>query len=1547
MVAASYWLTFTTASRILYRSPEGGSSWGEAMQERIRRDARDPDVVRATAGLTRYLRELVLTGRRPVRDCERYEARVWLADLPEGVQRPAATADGVLLTLDHVPRVAPPALPEVLAGWVGVDALLDPTGPDPPLAEEGPGEIRVTDEHGSPALVRGTVQRQEAAGVSRAYAAWLPRWRRWAEQERAAQPRRELYDTLARVERRLAQQDDAFEVILGVGLLAWEPAEGDRVFRHLVTTRVGVVVDRRTARLTVSLMPEASIRLEDRDFLDEQDGYNRERGVAVQEQLDADTPHPLSPQMGDLLANWQSFALDPAVRYEPTWERPATVDRTPQLVFAPALLLRKQDRNAWVQYYDRIAESLAGPNAASPLGLAQLLFPLEEDERLAWATGRSSIAHKPLGEEPLFPLETNPEQRSVLERLQRDTAVVVQGPPGTGKTHTIANLISALLATGQRVLVTSQKDQALKVLRDKLPEPVRDLCVLLTDPRRGGSEELERSVRNLSDRTATSDVEQIRRKIEMLEGQRNDLQGRRAQATEELRKLREAETYQHLEDQVAPGYQGSLPEIAETVMAARPHHGWMPAMPEHAPPSSPLSQAEALQLRALLATATAGRTARRHQRLPGARDLPSLEQVAAAVACIQQADQHAQDRQDQLIGLLGKVDPQIFAQIEGHLERAANALHQLGLAATATGWDSADWRSSALTDRLTRRNTAWWDHLTAIADYAHRAADAAVTRQARQQVHIPDLSPAELPAAIRTMGKLWAYLDDGKRLRQRLPSPEQRAAAELLKTCSIDGQPLETPGDVLAVIERLKAEKAVADAAREWAQVGASDHQGALAVRLSHLADRVADLQQIAAFGAARDAVDELLVQQGVRVSVTTVQAWEALRGAVEAARSQIVAASAAQTLDTMEQQLAQLGAHPDSEPIPELVNARQALRDRDTTAYQAALTDLRAAHQQQAEQRACDALLERLREAHPLLANELAATATQPHWHGRMAKLPEAWAWARAHAFCAQQRRPDRDQQLQAQLDEAEWRLREVTGQLAAEHAWSHCLTRMRQQQRQALQAYKHNIAQRGKGTGRYEARYRRAATQAMSIAQQAVPAWVMPLRQVAETIAPQPDSFDVIIVDEASQVGIDALFLLWLAPRVVVVGDDQQCAPGAIRHEIRQKAFDRLAHYVPDLPEAFHSGFEPQSNLYELLSARFPQVIRLTEHFRCMPEIIGWSSKQFYDDRLVPLRQFGAERLDPLKVEFVDNAETEGRDANIRNQNEAKLIVEKLHELLADSAYADKSIGVIALQGIGQARLIEDKVVEEIDPAVREQRDLQVGTPPDFQGDERDVILLSMVVTSPGPALTQRDSRRRFNVAASRACDQLWLFTSVRPHQLSSKDLRKSLLTYMLNPPSQQEPLPDLDHVRDDVPQRPFDSLFEQRVFLRLRQRGYYVIPQYPVNDRRIDLVVVGAGRRLAVECDGRAWHTSPDQVRQDLERERELRRMGWKFWRIRESEFYFDPERALQPLWEELERRGIEPGAILKDIGKGATSDWSPVDLPDDEDEVPPDVELEGSM
>ena len=86
---------------------------------------------------------------------------------------------------------------------------------------------------------------------------------------------------------------------------------------------------------------------------------------------------------------------------------------------------------------------------------------------------------------------------------------------------------------------------------------------------------------------------------------------------------------------------------------------------------------------------------------------------------------------------------------------------------------------------------------------------------------------------------------------------------------------------------------------------------------------------------------------------------------------------------------------------------------------------------------------------------------------------------------------------------------------------------------------------------------------------------------------------------------------------------------------------------------------------------------------------------------------------------------------------------------------------------------------------------------------------------------------------------------------------------------------------------------------VFLRITARGFRVLPQHEVAGYRIDLVVDGMERRVAVECDGDRWH-GPEWHKEDVARQRMLERCGWKFWRVRGSAFSLDPDRALDSLW-----------------------------------------------
>ncbi|MGI9861921.1 DUF559 domain-containing protein [Moorella naiadis] len=89
---------------------------------------------------------------------------------------------------------------------------------------------------------------------------------------------------------------------------------------------------------------------------------------------------------------------------------------------------------------------------------------------------------------------------------------------------------------------------------------------------------------------------------------------------------------------------------------------------------------------------------------------------------------------------------------------------------------------------------------------------------------------------------------------------------------------------------------------------------------------------------------------------------------------------------------------------------------------------------------------------------------------------------------------------------------------------------------------------------------------------------------------------------------------------------------------------------------------------------------------------------------------------------------------------------------------------------------------------------------------------------------------------------------------------------------------------------------SEFEREVMRRLVNCGYRVQAQWPVGYYRIDLVVKGKGRRLAIECDGDRYHPL-EKLEEDMARQAILERLGWRFVRIRGSHFFRDPDGAMQ--------------------------------------------------
>ncbi|MFJ4657964.1 AAA domain-containing protein [Nocardia sp. NPDC088792] len=275
-----------------------------------------------------------------------------------------------------------------------------------------------------------------------------------------------------------------------------------------------------------------------------------------------------------------------------------------------------------------------------------------------------------------------------------------------------------------------------------------------------------------------------------------------------------------------------------------------------------------------------------------------------------------------------------------------------------------------------------------------------------------------------------------------------------------------------------------------------------------------------------------------------------------------------------------------------------------------------------------------------------------------------------------------------------------------------------------------------------------------------------------------------------------------------------------------------------------------------------------------------------------------------------------SDGRESSNKvNSVEAERIVDQIEQCLADPRYDGKTFGVISLLGPAQAKYIAQVLVSRIGPEVVVSRGIQCGDAADFQGAERDVIFLSLVATA-GPhrrlvAQTADGVVQRFNVAVSRARDQLWLFHSVTLDQLTnSADLRFQLLDYCrsieLRVAAEAEPperFPD-DHVVE-----PFTSLFAQQVYNRIVDRGYRIVAHYTETAHPIDMVVTGHGGQVAIQCDDDHW-SGPDDFRAELHWQRDLERCDWPFHRMRLAEFVADPDRCLDEVWELLEDNRIQP-------------------------------------
>ena len=426
--------------------------------------------------------------------------------------------------------------------------------------------------------------------------------------------------------------------------------------------------------------------------------------------------------------------------------------------------------------------------------------------------------------------------------------------------------------------------------------------------------------------------------------------------------------------------------------------------------------------------------------------------------------------------------------------------------------------------------------------------------------------------------------------------------------------------------------------------------------------------------------------------------------------------------------------------------------------------------------------------------------------------------------------------------------------------------------------------------------------------------PCFMMGTMSVAQYLAPGQLRFDLVVMDEASQIKPqDALGAIARGTQLVVVGDPRQLPPTSF--------FDRILDDGEEDPTAL----EESESILDATLPMFP-TRRLRWHYRSRHEsLIAFSNRFFYEDDLV---LFPSPFSDTSEYGIRYTRLRRGCFVNRRNLEEARVIAEAVREHFRRNP--EETLGVVAMsaeQRLQLERAIETLAKEDaafqelLDEDARRREFLFVKNLENVQGDERDVIFISMTYgpREPGGKVLQRFGPinsdvgwRRLNVLFTRSRKRMQVFSSMGSEDIvvgpTARRGMKALRDFLAY--CETGLMHHSAHSSDRLP----DSDFEVAVIESLRKEGFCECdPQMGVAGFFIDIAVGDPGSPgrylMGIECDGATYHSAKSTRDRDRLRQAVLERLGWRIRRIWSTDWFRNPRGELESIVRELHRLKLE--------------------------------------
>ncbi len=1444
----------------------------------------------------------------------------------------------IWLQIERLKRIAPPTVPGELKGWLTVSndpevnpqvkGMLIRTLPEKEAEQLiKKGVIKEEDVQESPKQVHEDIKLKDVffrleniPEIKEKIDTYTnEQWFPWSEEEK---PRREtikIYDALFSLQQNIEAhgEEQPIELVWGIGISRWL-CEGRKIDYPLLEKSVEIEIDEKDGSLLIhprniepSIAINAYFALEN-PGVDALLRFSKKHFDELSEDVEFspyihESFEPVLRQASTQLS--ESGIYWPDTNPDKENREPPEISDTLHITDSWLIFARPRSTTSFIQDIERFQSELEDASVSKlPYPIKRLVTelsdkkPVDSISMIHSGDDTLSGSTKNTKNEIYFPKPFNDAQVQIIEQLEQNDGVVVQGPPGTGKTHTIANIICHFLATGRSVLVTSKKEPALTVLHEQIPEKLKELTISLLTNERQGFKQLEMAVQLLAGLISQTNLRDLKQEAESCTQRVNQINKNIQGIDTEIRNwgIKQLKSIK-----VTPDVTLTAMELAEKVIKEKNSHEWLPDRLGVSPDFNPqFTDSDIAKIRD--ARRSLGNDLVYVEKcIPAPQDMLDSAQIVAIHDDLVTSSRLAEDVKNQNI-------PPLAVSLPNSAERASKLSVPLNsLLSLLKKLETMNWLRNIFNTWLGVTDNPDVIHL--FEELFKTFDDLVKRRQSFMKIPVEIDNPLNFR---KTIDQALEKLSEGKKPFSIFSFGNKQAKA-ILDQVKVKGDLPEGSEQWQLVSDYLAFQDDVRRFIVTWNRIGEELELpelnykfGSLFKELQVLHRNIYEAEQISKRTWTHIKSElGLLFPHGIEIERLPFDMNEIAKTlkAIGLNTSRIRLGSQRLKLKDLGEKLNRCeGDITDKvkQFIENAIGNSEYSSDYIIRNWQGYLTEIDRLKAQTSLFEVISRVACKIADSGASKWAELLKTT--PLLDGDDALTPVNWfeSWQRKRQAQYLQNIDGREQliKLSKRRSQLDGDLKQAFEELVHLRTNIGLHMKMGERVKSALMRFVAAVAKIPKTKGAKRApRHRRDAYKAMQDCYGGVPCWIMPSWRVSESLPSEFGSFDLVIIDEASQSDITALPVIMRAKKLLIVGDDKQVSPTAA-FLAEEKILQLKHNFLKAQP--FAELLVPGVSIYDLANAIFPsQRIMLIEHFRCVEPIIRFSM-QFYTEQLVPLRLPKiSEKLNPplIHVYVPDAKRDERKKINII---EADAIVEEIKRVTSEQSYAGRSIGVISLIGAQQAHAIQERLLFELGEDTFQAFNMACGDAATFQGKEKDIVFLSMVVgPGQGAVMNKKDDEKRFNVALSRAKDRMYLFSSIKENDLTNEtDLRLKVFQHFANP------MPPRQHIND--PRKLCESGFERDVYDRLVENGYNVTPQVKVGPYFIDLVVDGEqDRRLAIELDGDKYHT-PEKWMEDWKRQRTMERMGWTFWRCWGSSYTLDPDGCINDLFATLNSMDIQP-------------------------------------